>query len=574
MDVRGKTILIFGAWGQVGRAICRDLLEHAPQKLVVSSLRESEAREAAEDLGKEYGHKTTKIVPAWGSIFTRQEWKDLPWSEVIGDPTRRKALLSDVLGSLSKEVLQSAALYQLLEEHRPDMVVDCINSATIFAYQDMYSQAIRTVSFLDDFEATGNNFDTLRTQVEEGLLIGAIPQLIRHTQILHSSMSKFGTKAYVKIGTSGTGGMGLNIPYTHSEERPSRVLLTKAAVAGAHTLLLFLMARTPGGPIIKEFKPTAAIAWKEIGYGPIKRRGSPIKLWDLKEEDAVDLGENFHFEAPKEMQEKLATQDPKVLEEVFIDTGENGCFSRSEFEAITTIGQMEFITPEEIAEQVVYEMRGGNTGKDVLDGLDMACMGPTYRAGALRENALSRMSKLEADQQTRSVAFENLGPPRLSKLLYEAHLLKRLGTSLKGILEISPEDLSDRCAELIHEDDSLRSRIVSIGIPILLPDGKRLLRGPEVHIPRNTGHAEIPIREGDINEWADAGWVDLRVVNMKHWHQRAKDAIEEAGKIPTEDTSSRFHRDRTWWHTDTPLDEGRLVGWLFIEEDKGLRMKS
>ena len=64
--------------------------------------------------------------------------------------------------------------------------------------------------------------------------------------------------------------MGLNIPYTHSEERPSSVLLSKSAVAGAHTLLLFLMGRTPDAPITKEIKPTAAIAWKRIGYGEVR----------------------------------------------------------------------------------------------------------------------------------------------------------------------------------------------------------------------------------------------------------------------------------------------------------------
>ena len=68
------------------------------------------------------------------------------------------------------------------------------------------------------------------------------------------AMVKAGTGAYIKIGTSGTGGMGLNIPYTHSEEKPSRVLLSKSALAGAQTLLLFLMARTPGGPITQEIK--------------------------------------------------------------------------------------------------------------------------------------------------------------------------------------------------------------------------------------------------------------------------------------------------------------------------------
>src|SRR4030095_8522224 len=91
-------------------------------------------------------------------------------------------------------------------------------------------------------------------------------------------MSDAGTLVYVKVGTSGTGGMGLNIPYTHSEERPSRVLLSKSALAGAQSMLLFLMARTPGAPITKEIKPAAAIAWKRIAYGPIARRGEAIHL--------------------------------------------------------------------------------------------------------------------------------------------------------------------------------------------------------------------------------------------------------------------------------------------------------
>src|SRR3989454_9108675 len=73
------------------------------------------------------------------------------------------------------------------------------------------------------------------------------------------ALKRAGTRAYVKIGTSGTGGMGFNIPYTHSEERPSRTLLTKSAVAGAHSLLLFLLGRTPGAPVTVEIKPTATI---------------------------------------------------------------------------------------------------------------------------------------------------------------------------------------------------------------------------------------------------------------------------------------------------------------------------
>ena len=93
--------------------------------------------------------------------------------------------------------------------------------------------------------------------------------------------------------------MGLNIPYTHSEEKPSRVLLSKSALAGAHTLLLFLMARTPGGPITKEIKPAAAIAWKRIGYGEILRGGRPVPLYDVDLDERGDARRRAQPSAPR-----------------------------------------------------------------------------------------------------------------------------------------------------------------------------------------------------------------------------------------------------------------------------------
>jgi hypothetical protein len=91
-----------------------------------------------------------------------------------------------------------------------------------------------------------------------------LPQLIRHVQIIHRAMSDSGTRLYLKIGTTGTGGMGLNIPYTHSEDRPSFKLMSKTAVAFAHTGLMFLMARTPNGPLVKELKPGAMIGYRRV----------------------------------------------------------------------------------------------------------------------------------------------------------------------------------------------------------------------------------------------------------------------------------------------------------------------
>ena len=181
-----------------------------------------------------------------------------------------------------------------------------------------------------------------------------MPRLIRHIQVMYRGMIDAGTRVYVKVGTTGTGGMGLNIPYTHSEERPSRVLLSKSALAGAQSMLLFLMARTPGAPITKEIKPAAAIAWKRMGYGPIFRGGKPLRMVDARPHP---LGATFSTEDPAAARER-----DEPYENVFIDTGENGVFSLEEFSTVTSHEQMEFVTPEEIARYLVFEIEGRGTG--------------------------------------------------------------------------------------------------------------------------------------------------------------------------------------------------------------------
>ncbi|MGH7615079.1 MAG: short-chain dehydrogenase, partial [Gemmatimonadales bacterium] len=163
-----------------------------------------------------------------------------------------------------------------------------------------------------------------------------------------------------------------------------------------------------------EVKPTATIAWREIGYGPVWRKGKPIPLVDCAE--PVELAQAFGDGA------KVWRELGGVVEGVYINTGENGLFARDEFATVTALGQMEFITPEEIADYVVFELEGRPTGRDIVAALDSATAGPTYRAGILRAHALERLDALEREHETRSVAYEMLGPPRLAKMLYEARL--------------------------------------------------------------------------------------------------------------------------------------------------------
>lgn len=562
MNIEESKILVLGGWGLVGAAICHKLMEYNPGCLVVSSLKQSEAEDAVQMLRNEYPDKNPEMFQArWGNVFTRTDWKDIDFKEVLGVSERRKTHIKDIFYELTPDVINNSALYQLIEEVKPDIVIDCINTATAIAYLDIYNTTINAIKRIEN-----ENLD--EALVEQIIASAYIPQLIRHVQLLYKGLQDAGAKMYFKIGTSGTGGMGFNIPYTHSEERPSRVLLSKNAVAGAQTLLLYILARTPNGPLVKEIKPTAAIAWKKIAYGEVKRKGKTIELVDMPFENAKPAEGWLEFEDSKGVNDT-----GEKFKSVFIDTGENGIFSRGEFQAISALGQMEIITPEEIADYLVHEIRGGNTGKDVIQGLDAFTMGPTYRGGILRNIAMNKLDKLEKEFGVNSVAFELLGPPRLSKLLYEAYFLKKIVGAMNKVNDFDAAYLSEKAYELLDNDIQLRSQILSIGIAVLLPDGNSYVRGNDIKIPVRRGETKLELTPENINAWCYEGWIDLRPSNFEEWKQRISNIIAHSNTFPNDDTSSRFTYTNEYWDNFETIDEGKIVGWVFEYEDKGWRFK-
>lgn len=562
MQIKGSRILVLGGWGLVGAAICHKLMKHSPAELIVSSLKESEAVDAVESLRKEYpDHNPDMFVPKWGNVFTREEWKNEHWGNVLAESSSRQGFIKDIFYELSNDILQKSALYTLITETKPDIVIDCINTATAIAYLDIYNTAFDALKKIDENDLDG--------ELTEKLIASSyIPQLIRHVQVLYKGLTDAGSSMYFKVGTSGTGGMGFNIPYTHSEERPSRVLLSKTAVAGAHTLLLYLLARTPDGPLVKEIKPTAAIAWKRVAYGEVFRKGQPIKLENMEIESAHSADGKFVLNDSKGV---IDTGD--TYKSVFIDTGENGIFSKGEFQAISSLGQMEIVTPEEIAEYLVHEIRGGNTGHDIIQALDAFALGPTYRGGVMRNTALDRINKLEKEHEIDSIAFELLGPPRLSKLLYEAYLIRKIAGSMKNAVSMDAEELSEKAFELIKNNSDLRAQMVSIGLVVLFPDGKNYLRGSNVKIPVSRGEKEYDLTPANINQWCDEGWIDLRKENFESWKVRFNNIMKHSDEVPDNDSSSRFNYNPVYWDFYDEIDEGKIVGWVFENEDKGWRFK-
>ncbi|HKW41515.1 MAG TPA: hypothetical protein VJN39_09705 [Gemmatimonadales bacterium] len=547
MELRDRTVMILGGSGLVGHAVARRVLDAAPRRVVLVALFEPEVNATAGALELYRGRVAIDVE--WGNVFLPASLARLEHATVVADAAHRRVALNDLLGELTDAVLERSFLYQLLMKYRPDAVVDSINTATAFAYQD----ALQSARNLLELAAEGQ---VDRAAVERHVLLLTMPQLIRHVQILVEGLRRAGTRSYVKIGTSGTGGMGFNIPYTHSEERPSRTLLTKSAVAGAQSLLLFLLGRTPGAPAAIEIKPTATIAWREIAFGPIRRKGKPIPLVDCPAPVAVAHA----FERDARPWCDLG----KSLEGPFIDVGENGLFSRDEFETVTALGQMEFITPEEVAEYAMMELEGRPTGRDIVAALDAATAGPTYRAGMLRAVALERLRALERPGESRVVAYEMLGPPRLTKLLWESYLCGLLRPSVRALAASRAPQLAAEALAHVERDATLRSHILSVGIPILAPDGARVYRGSVVAVGGE---------DGDPVSAAPRGWVDLRPDQFGLWISRAREIVAQAERRGARGTESGSDVDWMAISADEPIEPARFATWVFRFEDRGERIK-
>ena len=258
---RGKHVLILGGYGLVGQAVARRLIREKPRRITLLSLKREEAEEAR-DAPSRPRREASSSWPPGATSSPSPTSRTVRAARSSTTPRCAPRIIESLLDPLTEAA--AAAVLPLPAHHR--------GAARHHRGRREHRHRHRLPGHLQD-EPPG-----LPAPCRPGPTCArawrccssptTCPSSSATSRCSTSRWSRRAPRVYVKIGTSGTGGMGLNIPYTHSEEKPSRVLLSKSALAGAHTLLLFLMARTPGGPITKEIKPAAAIAWKRIGFGP------------------------------------------------------------------------------------------------------------------------------------------------------------------------------------------------------------------------------------------------------------------------------------------------------------------
>src|SRR4051794_31440882 len=107
-------------------AIARELLPMKPALLVISALTRREAEEGAEELRRT--SPGTEIVAEWGNLFGPLAFKDAGRDAMQDAPAARGALLDDLFGPLGDDALPRSALGDLVLRHRPEVMIDCVNT--------------------------------------------------------------------------------------------------------------------------------------------------------------------------------------------------------------------------------------------------------------------------------------------------------------------------------------------------------------------------------------------------------------------------------------------------------------
>jgi len=209
LEIKNRTILVLGGYGLVGMAVCRELMREVPDTLIISSLLEDEACKSVERLRAEFSDSPVKLIPMWGNVFVRTALKDKPRAEVLNNPEYRRWVFEDVLTEMSEATLRDSYLAQIVMGQTdqapglvPHAIVDCINTATALAYQDIYTSAAEVIDIYDRAHELWHMGKEEPTQAMENYVAAVerllssiyVPQLVRHVQILYESMCRASTR--------------------------------------------------------------------------------------------------------------------------------------------------------------------------------------------------------------------------------------------------------------------------------------------------------------------------------------------------------------------------------------------
>jgi nucleoside-diphosphate-sugar epimerase len=250
------------------------------------------------------------------------------------------------------DALSVSTLEKLVIEHKPRLIVNSINIATIFS---------------DNPEAN-------------------YKKLVRFYYGLYQIFSRVSHPIhFIQMGTTGSGGLGFDIPFTHGDKIEDLPIINKAAFSGISTAMLTLMSRSFGHRVkVSEVKPGLSIFRKDI----VKEKFNGSNL-------------------------------------ILVDGGESGFYTYNELALLTNY--MGFTTVDTIIDKVMKILGGDKSFHnhcvyDTIGSLNGAIIKQNHLDHWRLVKYLNIMKRLSGKDYV--IATGKLGPPSITRDLILACLKK------------------------------------------------------------------------------------------------------------------------------------------------------
>lgn len=478
--MKHKTILFIGT-GQIGKAILNKMLLSNPQKIIIHNLTEEESIFICNKFKKKYPN--IEFIPSYGNIFMPYSLKDLSNRNLYD---KSEDIINYFYSEISQSIFEKSTIVTLIKKYEPSLIVDAINTATVLgnAYNPEYN-----------FKCYHEDSSSCSTKL---MVDDYTTKIINFVYSLKYGIETYNVEKYVKVSTTGLGGMGINMPYTHGDNPKinlSSALMGKIAASGVLHQLLWNLEHTMGNNV------SLIIPATFVGYDSVK--SEPIE---------TDKGLLFKRTVPKSYKitdtKKIKYNDTitdEYLKFPVVRAGENHVYSKMELNVLTAIGQMEGITKEEVANKVIDCIQG-KSSNDILLALNNAMLKPTYLG---REMIYDINNKFNNIKYSYGIATGNLGVT-LSKKLYELYLIK---DAYPTVTKLKSENIDNIVKEVNTKiTDSIIEEIITLGIP-LLDYNNNFYIGDYSLVPNV--NEDNNLSKENIEKWSKIGWVDLRKDNIQ-----------------------------------------------------------
>lgn len=227
------------------------------------------------------------------------------------------------------------------------------------------------------------------------------------TESLRRGFSEGRIERFVKVSTTGLGGLGLDIRFTHGDEPEALLspgLWLKTAISGMQHQMLWALARTVPGRVFA-IVPAACVGFERLETEPVAD-GSRVVVY----------------------------------------AGENCAYTAEELACLTGTGQMGVISKEEVARAALEVALGTNPDRDILSALQAASLHGTEDGRRVSYRVRADLAEARQSVRVGSIATGNLGPV-ISILLLEAALVAQARRQLGHITPTSTEDLMKAIVE-------------------------------------------------------------------------------------------------------------------------------